>query len=1395
MSETLLRQAQEILQKEDRVNARTLLVRLIEQEPRNVQAWMLLAEAVDTKEQAIYCLERALKLDPQNTTTLKWLSILNPDKDSLSEPEHPSAPAAGSPEEKLPIKPAEVTAPDEIKTSRSPYSPPISEPAESALLKEQEKDIPPHMTHAGEIEPPYYDVIRARQAPPHEPLHRPEIAYLPPSRPPEPLPEPGPNARLDAHFSQDQIYQIKRDLTEEQIDLEALRPKKPFNWPLLVGILSLGIFIFLAIAGPSLAPHDPLEENLIIKVNDEWHIPPFDPFTEGFFLGSDMFGRDIFSRILWAARPTLVMVVIVAFVRLVIGTIIGLLAGWTSGRVARTLDTIIEAAIAIPVLLVALCAIAVIGVEYGIWAFIIGLSINGWVETAQQVREQTRIVKGQAYIESAQSQGANNFQILTQHVLKQIAPMTVMLFAFEMSSTLMTTAGLGFLGYYIGGDVWVDVEDFVARRISGMPELGQMLATSWTNLTQPWGMVAVGTTMFLAVLGLNLLGEGLRQRFNLMQVRRRGIVAQAGEKVRFWFDQYLIYPLSLAFDKPAVRIAFSFVLLLIVIWFGTTNFIVPELQSYLEAAPVQDIQMANTTTRVPTTETPQPIAANSNQPAPSVEMVTYAPQVIWEFEDETGFIGGPTTSPDGNVLYVASRGGTLYALTLDGEEIWQTSLITSTVGSPRVDADGTIYVTDIQGGLTAVNSGGEISWYFVTRDGNKAVSPVVISQTGAMYYTVTPGGQGFVQAVSPTGESLWISQAKTSLFYRTPEVSADGQYVFLRDDILDSQTGALLEPELDIDVLRYFGGEDGHTYLQAGNNIIQWQLNGSSLEVVKIAEWNAPQRQSFGNIITPIDAGVQADGTSWMLYSSPGGSTEFIWVTLEDELLGIIEHNFSQGQLVEILDDKTAIICGGEAFNNEFAECAVYTPGAEDPLWEIDLGRPGLVQGGVWAGERLYLTTLGGQLFAVGVTKDVEIVEIATDTPSPEGEQVSLVEHIDRPKPNEPGVIWSHQIPEKMKEFHTDDDGVVYVLTAKNDLYIIEPDGTHRTTLKIDPSPFKVAGNFGNAGPIIWPKITSDGTVIVISNAGIVYAIDSAGNKLWEYEMPDDPHSQSPHTEIDVQYMVDTKGSLFAFDAGGLQWQFQPEEDTYTAAGVVIGPNGNLYYTITDRKKTYVVSVSPEGEKQWVTQVQTQDIYDPVRVTVDGRYVFLKDDAFDAATGELLEFDIPIEVTEFIPGFDGRTYLRSGHTVMEWQNGADGFQLLQTDTWHHDAFDNFDPSSSGVDENQLIWLFYEGNFTAGYGTQLVWITLQGEVKESHFWSRSSQRLAMPDYKNSRIIECSYIDADSSMVCEVINSDIDTSVWDITLPNIPEYEGGFIQGEYIYIQTSDDQLVAIFIGSP
>ena len=149
-------------------------------------------------------------------------------------------------------------------------------------------------------------------------------------------------------------------------------PRRRVNWPLLAGLALVTLITIIAIVGPSIAPKDPTEELNITMIEGQWYVPPFEIGTPGYPLGSDSFGRDLYSRLLWGIRPTMIMVVIVALVRLVLGVIIGLSAGWFDGKTGRFLNGLIQVALALPVLLVALGAIAIIGVELGIWAFIIG---------------------------------------------------------------------------------------------------------------------------------------------------------------------------------------------------------------------------------------------------------------------------------------------------------------------------------------------------------------------------------------------------------------------------------------------------------------------------------------------------------------------------------------------------------------------------------------------------------------------------------------------------------------------------------------------------------------------------------------------------------------------------------------------------------------------------------------------------------------------------------------------------------------------------------------------------------------------------------------------------------------------------------------------------------------
>ena len=288
----------------------------------------------------------------------------------------------------------------------------------------------------------------------------------------------------------------------------------PANWPLRVGLLLVALTLLAAFLGPILAPHDPLERISALRVGTAWVGPPYPFGSPGFLLGSDAAGRDLFSRLLWGVRPTLMLVAIVALVRLGLGLLIGLMAGWQRGVAGRLLDGTITGASAAPVLVVALAAIAFVGIQRGLVAFIVGLCLTGWAETARQVESRTRSVRAEPYIDAARSLGASESRLLFYHTLRHILPLLGMLLAVEVSSVLMAMAGLGFLGYYIGGGVWVTVDDFVARNAAGLPELGQMLATSLEQILRPWPMVVVGGAVVTMILGFSLIGEGLRrQRF------------------------------------------------------------------------------------------------------------------------------------------------------------------------------------------------------------------------------------------------------------------------------------------------------------------------------------------------------------------------------------------------------------------------------------------------------------------------------------------------------------------------------------------------------------------------------------------------------------------------------------------------------------------------------------------------------------------------------------------------------------------------------------------------------------------------------------------------------------------------------------------------------------------
>jgi len=801
--------------------------------------------------------------------------------------------------------------------------------------------------------------------------------------------------------------------------LEKTRFRARFNWPLIIGILLVGLVVYLAIVGPEIAPFDPLAENVILKDErtGEWHMPPFQAFeVTGYLLGSDEFGRDLYSRLLWAIRPTLEMVAIVATVRLVMGTLIGLVAGWSIGRVGRVLDTLISGALALPGLLVALGTIAIVGVELGLIAFVIGLSVTGWAETARIVREQTRVIKSQVYIEAANAMGASDTQIIQRHVLRQIQAMLLMLLAFEIGSTLMLTAGLGFLGYYIGGDVWVDVSDFVARRTSGTPELGQMLATAWVRLTDPWGLVSVGSVVFALVLGFNLIGEGLRLR--LSHEVQGGLLKWLGDRlagVSLWVEDRIAYPVGKFLERPVPFVLFRVMLGIVVgataVWGWRQGwFKLPEAEiSFLFGDPPTDSQAltplpeqsAQATTPIPQTlvisanpepnsgwiyDAPEPLMSEpiigrdgtvlllgESQtlyvlaPDGSLRAAFPLPTPLYVFQD-SGSGGGdfllPAIMGDGSVLVVSDE--KVYALDPDGNpELpfrprWEFLMDRPPYSFPTEDTPrGLWFLIDDRGTLYAFSPTDGLRWTHDLAEGLRAASDwPVFGPNGEIYYTITNRTEGMIEALNPDGSPLWRVDLTTLSFYKPLDITPDGNWLMVDDNLIHTPSSRLLETDsLEFEVDEFAMGYDGKQYLMAGSSVMEWETSvdaeADGLRIVNQVAVAFPENRQRGAV---PQLSVSKDGIYWIrLFAGFGRLQTNMWVNAEGEILGIVNVDTEEERIIEMDEENGRLtVCKSNPEVN-WLECRGYDGRSSNPVWQVNIEGLGGLNNYFYEEGRLYV--------------------------------------------------------------------------------------------------------------------------------------------------------------------------------------------------------------------------------------------------------------------------------------------------------------------------------------------------------------------------------------------------------------------------------------------------------
>jgi ABC-type dipeptide/oligopeptide/nickel transport system permease subunit len=297
------------------------------------------------------------------------------------------------------------------------------------------------------------------------------------------------------------------------------------NAPLLIGGVIVLLLVWVVFFGPQLSAHSPFTTQGLIVENGQLSVPPFEP-GETYPWGTDMLGRDIQSLILAGARQTLLLGAVVVLARMLIGVILGLLAGWSSGsRLDRLILALSEIIAAFPTLLLVMILILALGIRQGLRPFIIALCFVGWGEIMQYTRSQVMGVRPKLYIESAVAIGLRTPRIILGHVLPNLLPGLVSIAALEMSAVLILLGELGFIGVFIGGGSLAEVSGVGVFHYSDVPEWGALLSNIRTYArAYVWTAIYPTSAFFIAILGFNLFGEGVRRLIDNVGVRLARLV-------------------------------------------------------------------------------------------------------------------------------------------------------------------------------------------------------------------------------------------------------------------------------------------------------------------------------------------------------------------------------------------------------------------------------------------------------------------------------------------------------------------------------------------------------------------------------------------------------------------------------------------------------------------------------------------------------------------------------------------------------------------------------------------------------------------------------------------------------------------------------------------------------
>jgi peptide/nickel transport system permease protein len=264
-----------------------------------------------------------------------------------------------------------------------------------------------------------------------------------------------------------------------------------FDLKLWLGALCLGAVVFLAVFGNLLTSHRPDEQNLMVSLE-----PP--NLLNDYPLGTDQLGRDILARMVSGARVSLAIAASVVVLSGGFGLLLGALSGYFGGVRDTIIQKVVETMWAFPPILLAITILAFFGQSLG--NVILALSIQRWIPYCRIARAQALTLRGKDFVSASRIMGGRTVWIMSRHILPNLIASAIVVGTFSMATAILAEASLSFLGIGVPPDI---------------ATYGGMLADGRSYVTEAWWLAVIpGLGIFFTVLGLNLIGDALRDQYD-----------------------------------------------------------------------------------------------------------------------------------------------------------------------------------------------------------------------------------------------------------------------------------------------------------------------------------------------------------------------------------------------------------------------------------------------------------------------------------------------------------------------------------------------------------------------------------------------------------------------------------------------------------------------------------------------------------------------------------------------------------------------------------------------------------------------------------------------------------------------------------------------------------------